>query len=195
MIFAQDVKKLREKTGAAIMDAKKALETAGGDMDKAVAELRKRGQKMAAKRADRETKEGRVAAYIHANGQVGAMIELVAETDFVARNEQFGVLAYDIAMHVAATDPQYLSADEIPADVLEKEKEIYREQLAKEGKPEAMRENIMSGKLKKFYAEVCLLDQPFIKDEDKTVAEIIIEAIGRIGEKIEVRRFARFALK
>jgi len=195
MISAQDVKKLREQTGAAMMDAKHALEEAGGDIEKAIESLRKKGQKMAAKRAGREAKEGCVAAYIHANGQVGAMVELVSETDFVARNEQFKELAYDIAMHVAATDPQYLSSDDVPEEVIKKEKEVYREQLAKEGKPESMMENIMKGKLKKFYTDVCLLDQSFIKDEEKTVAEVITEAIGRMGEKIEIRRFARFALK
>ncbi len=194
-ITAQEVKKLRELTGAAMMDAKKALEKAKGDSDKAVEILRKQGQKMAAKRQDREAGEGRIAAYIHANGQVGAMVELLSETDFVARNEQFGELAYDIAMHVAAANPQYLTSVDVPQDVLEKEKDVYRDQLKKEGKPDNMIENILEGKLKKFYSDICLLDQSFIKDEDKTVAEVITEAIGRIGEKIEIRRFARFSLK
>ncbi len=190
----KDVTELRTRTGVGLMAAKKALEAANGDMDKAIEELRKAGAAKAAKKADREAHEGLVESYIHANGKVGTLIVLNCETDFVARNEKFQALAKDIAMHVAAAAPEYLTREEVPADVVGKEIEIYKDLLRKEGKPEEMLEKIAEGKLNKFYAEKCLLEQEFIKDDSKTITQMLEEATSVLGEKVDLSRFSRFSL-
>ena len=191
-ITAQHVAQLRATTGAGMMDAKRALEEAQGDVTKAAEILRKKGMAKAEKRAGRETSQGRVHSYIHSNGKLGAMVEVLCETDFVARNETFIGLCHDIAMHVSATDPRWATREQVPAEVIEKEKEIYRAEVT--GKPADVIEKILSGKLEKFYSETVLLDQPFVKDEEKTVGEYVKEMIATIGENIQIARFARFQI-
>ncbi|MFH0779674.1 MAG: translation elongation factor Ts [Parcubacteria group bacterium] len=187
--------KLRNLTGAGLVDCQKALDEAGGDLTKAQEILRKKGEAKAAKKIqERQAKEGIVYSYIHSNNKVGVLLELFCETDFVARTDDFKNLARDIAMQIAAMSPEYLNSDQIPDEVIEKEKEIYREQLKTEGKPEAMIEKIMTGKLQKFYEEVCLLNQPFIKDEKIKIEDLIKQAIAKIGEKIEIGKFVRFQI-
>lgn len=190
-ITAKDVAALRAKTGAGMLDCKKALEEANGDMEKAIEWLRKRGAAKAAKRAGKVAAEGIIVSYIH-GGKVGALVEVNSETDFVAKNEHFLALANDIAMHVAAVAPRFVSRDEVPADEVEKEMNIYREQMQNEGKPADIIEKIIEGKIGKYYSEVCLLEQPFLKDEDKTVEQLLTEKTAEIGEKISVRRFTRY---
>lgn len=192
-ITAKDIQDLRTRTGAGMMDCKKALEEAGGDAEKAIENLRKKGAATAAKRAGKEAKEGVVAVYSHGN-RIGSMVEVNCETDFVARNEEFKEFARDLAMQVAASAPAYVSREDVPKEVIEKEKEIEGEKLKAEGKPAEIIEKIMEGKLDKFYGEVCLLEQPFIKDCDIKVLDLINEKIAKIGEKIEVRRISRFEL-
>lgn len=193
-ISAQQVAQLRAQTGAGMMDAKNALEENDGNMEKAVEWLRTKGMAKAAKKADRETSEGRVHSYIHSNGKLGALVEVLCETDFVARNEMFVEFCNDLAMHVSASDPLYLTRDDVPLEVKEKELAIYREEMAGQGKPADVIEKIMEGKLNKWYLEVVLMDQRFIKDEDKTIEEFIKEKIASLGENIQVRRFARFSI-
>lgn len=188
------VKQLRERTGAGMMDCKRALEETNGDMDAAVEFLRKKGAAMAAKRSDRETNQGVVEAYIHAGGRIGAMVELNCETDFVAKTPQFKSLAHDIAMQIAAMSPQYISREQVSAETLQKETEIYKTQAQNEGKPAAIAEKIAQGKLDKFFQEVCLMEQSFIKDSGKTIKDLIDEATASIGEKISIRRFQRYHL-
>lgn len=191
----QEIIKLRSLTGAGMLDCKKALDEAGGDFDKATEILRKKGQAKAVKKsAERETKEGIVHTYIHANGKVGAMIELLCETDFVARNEIFRELAHDIAMQIAATEPLYLKPEDIPEDVLEKEKSMARDEMAGQSKPADILDKIVEGKMEKYYEEVCLLKQPFIKDEDRTIEDLINDKIATLGEKIEIGKFCRMAI-
>lgn len=186
---------LRNLTGAGLVDCQKALEEAGGDLAKAQEILRKKGEAKATKKLqERQTKEGIVYSYIHSNNKVGAMLELFCETDFVARTEDFKSLARDIAMQIAALAPEYLKPDDVPAEIIEKEKEVYREQLKTEGKPEAMIEKILPGKSQKFYEEVCLLNQPFIKDEKIKIEDLIKQSIAKIGEKIEIGKFIRFQI-
>ncbi len=192
-ITAADVAKLRELTGAGMMDAKRALEENGGDIEKSIDALRKSGAAKAAKKAERTTAEGKIFAYTHGN-KLAVMVELLCETDFVARNEQFTELGTDLAMHVAASAPQFVSRDQVPADLVEREKSIYREQLAQEGKPAEIVEKIIDGKLNKFYEEICLLDQKFIKDEDKTVQQLLNDKILSIGENLKIGRFVRMQL-
>jgi elongation factor Ts len=191
-ITAQMVKELRERTGAGMMDCKKALTETGGDIEKAIEYLREKGLAAAAKKAGRIAAEGLVDSYIHPGGRVGVLVEVNCETDFVAKTEDFQNLVKDIAMQIAAAKPEYVRREEIPADVLEKEKAIYRAQALEEGKPEKIVDRIVEGRLEKYYKEVCLLEQPFIKDPDKDVQTIVNEAIAKIGENISVRRFARF---
>jgi elongation factor Ts len=191
-ISTKDISELRARTGAGMMDCKKALEEAGGDMEKAAELLRKKGIAKAEKRAGRTASQGVVVSYIHHNQQVGALVELDCETDFVARTEDFNQLARDIALHVASADPIGVSAADIPAEMLERERRIAEEQVAAEGKPENIRAKIVEGKLKKFVAERTLLDQLFIKDDSKTVGDLVKEASGKLGEAVTVRRFARF---
>ncbi|GEM89337.1 MULTISPECIES: translation elongation factor Ts [Oceanithermus] len=188
------IKKLRAATGAGMMDVKKALEEAGWDADKAIQILREKGAVKAAKKADREASEGIVTDYIHHNKRVGVLLELNCETDFVARTDDFQQLGKDIAMHIAMAAPKYVSVDEVPAEELEKEKEIYRTAAINEGKPENIAEKIAEGRIKKYLQEVVLLEQPFVKDDKITVGELIQQAIGKIGENIKVRRFCRFEL-
>lgn len=188
------IKKIREQTGAGVMDIKKALIEAGNNEEKAIEILRKHGQKVAAKKsAERVAKEGLIEAYVHGNGKVASLVMLSCETDFVARNTEFKELAHDIAMQVAAMDPKYLSADKIPADILDKEKEVIMDGMKDEKKPKDVLEKIVEGKLQKFYAEVCLLNQPYIKDDSKTINDLIVEKIAKLGEKIEVKKIARLS--
>jgi len=191
-ITASLVKDLRERTGAGMMDCKKALLETLGDLDKAIIVLREKGLAAAAKRAGRETSEGMVDAYIHMGGKIGVLIEVNCETDFVAKNAQFQALVHDLAMQVAASRPLYVSRDQVPEELVRRESEIYRSQAINEGKPEKFADKIVQGRMTKFYQEVCLLDQPFIRDPEKTVADLIGENIGTIGENISVRRFVRF---
>jgi elongation factor Ts len=193
-ISPKDVSELRGRTGAGMMDCKRALEEAGGDMDKAVEILRKKGIAKAEKRAGRVASQGLVASYIHHNQQVGVLLELNSETDFVARNEAFGQLARDIALHVASADPIGVNPEDVPAELLERERRIAEEQVAAEGKPENIRAKIVDGKLKKFVAERTLLEQAYVRNDKITVGELIKEASGKLGEAISVRRFARFQI-
>ncbi len=189
-----DIAKLREQTGAGMLDCKKALDEVNGDYDGAIDYLRKRGIAKAAKRASKVASEGTVASYIHSNGKIGVLLELNSETDFVAKNDMFINLVDDITMHIAAVAPSYVSRDEVPTELVEKEKEIYRVQLANEGKPEDIIEKILEGKLNKYFGEICLLEQKYIKDEDKTVEQLLTEKTAEIGEKLTVRRFTRYVL-
>ena len=191
-VDAKTVAQLREMTGAGIMDAKKALDEAGGDLTKATEILRKKGIVKAAGKAERETKEGRVWSYVHANGKVGAMIEVLCETDFVARNEAFVELCKELAMHVCAADPLYVRREQVSPEIIEKEKQIYLEETANQAKPENIVEKIVEGKLNKYFSETCLLEQTFIKDDTKTIEELIKEKIALLGENIQVNRFSRF---
>ena len=191
---AQDVKALRDRTGAGMMECKTALTETGGDQEKAIDLLRTRGAAKAAKRAEREATEGSVGAYIHMGGKIGVMVEVGCETDFVARNDKFQALVRDIAMHIAAAAPTSVSRDQIPADVLERERNVYREQMRESGKPEQIWDKIVDGKVEKFYAESVLLEQPFVKNPEQTVGQMITHVSGTTGEKIEVRRFTRYEL-
>ena len=191
-ISPKDVSELRSRTGAGMMDCKRALEEAGGDMERASELLRKKGIAKAEKRAGRTASQGVVISYIHHNQQVGVLVELDCETDFVARNEDFGQLARDIALHIASADPIGVSAEDVPAELIERERRIAEEQVAAEGKPENIRAKIVDGKIKKFVAERTLLEQPYVRDDKITVGELIKQAAGRMGEAITVRRFARF---
>ena len=191
-IDAKLVKELREKSGAPMGDCLKALQEAKGDMEGAFVVLRKRGMASAAKKASRSTNEGAVGTYIHAGGKIGVLVELNCESDFVALTPDFQELLKDIAMHIAATDPRYVSRNEVTAADLDREKEIYRAQAAATGKPPAIIEKMLEGKLGKFYEEFCLLDQPFIKEQTQTIAQIIATKVAKLGENISVRRFARF---
>lgn len=193
-ITAGMVKELRQATGAGILDCRKALEIAAGDFDKAVDHLREKGLAKAAKRMSREAKDGRVASYIHAGGRIGVLVEVNCETDFVARTEEFQTLVNDIAMQIAAMSPRYVQREDVPESVLEHERALYRAQALEEGKPEKIVERIVEGRLKKFYIEVCLLEQAFIRDDEYTIDEILKDAIAKMGENIVVRRFARFEL-
>lgn len=193
-ITAALVKELREKTGLGMMDCKHALVETKGDIEKAVEYLRKKGALKAAKRQGRATTEGRVGSYVHMTGKIGVLLELNCESDFVAKTEQFGELLKDLCMQIAASAPKWVSSSDIPEDVVTKEKEIYLAQARESGKPEKMLEKIAQGKLVKFYTEVCLLDQPFVKDPAKSVADLIKEKIAQLGENITVGRFVRFQL-
>jgi len=186
------VKQLREITGLGMMDCKKALEEAGGDVQKAVDLLRKKGAAVAAKRSEKATAEGIVQTYIHPGSQVGVMVELNCETDFVARTEEFKNFAHDICLHIAAIKPLYLNPEDVDSKFLEHEKEIIREQLAGAGKPEKMIEQIVEGKVKKLYSEICLMKQQFVKNDQMTIEEVLKELIGKTGENIKIKRFARF---
>jgi elongation factor Ts len=191
-ISPKDVSELRARTGAGMMDCKRALEEAGGDMDKASEILRKKGIAKAEKRSGRTASQGLVVSYIHHNQQVGVLLELNCETDFVARNEAFSQLARELALHVASADPIGVNPEDVPAELIERERRIAEEQVAAEKKPEQIRAKIVDGKIKKFVAERTLLEQPFVKNDKITVGELIKEASGKLGETISVRRFARF---
>jgi elongation factor Ts len=188
------VSELRARTGAGMMDCKRALEEAGGDMDKAAEILRKKGIAKAEKRAGRSAAQGLIVSYIHHNAQVGVLLEVNCETDFVARTDAFQQLARDIALHIASADPIAVSPEDIPADLIERERRIAEEQVAAEGKPENVRPKIVEGKLKKFIAERTLLEQPYVKDDSKTVGQLVKEVSGKVGEAVQVKRFARFKI-
>lgn len=191
-ITAQMVKELRESTGAGILDCKQALEAHDGDFDKAVTHLREKGMAAAAKRASREAKEGLIGSYVHAGSKVAGMIEVNCETDFVARTDEFQTLAHDLAMQVVAARPLYLTPDDVPDEELEEQKTIFRAQLQDSGKPENIVDRIVEGKLKKYFEEVCLMEQPFIKDSALTVGELVQQQNALLGENLVVRRFVRF---
>jgi len=193
-ISAKDVKALRDKTGAGMMDCKKALETSGGDEEKAIAWLREKGIAKSQKKAGRATSEGFVGSYIHSNGKIGVMVEILCETDFVARGDDFRAFAKDVAMQIAAANPLCVTPDQVPADVLAKEMEIFKNQAIEEGKPEHIAEKIVEGRVKKFYKEVCLLEQPFIKDDKKSIQDLLTDLIGVLGENIQIGRFHRLAV-
>ncbi|BBA70417.1 translation elongation factor Ts [Geobacter sulfurreducens] len=193
-ITAAQVNELRKITGAGLMDCKKALTETNGDLEQAVDYLRKKGLAAASKKAGRAATEGAVGSYIHAGGKIGVLVEVNCETDFVARNDNFQAFVKDIAMHIAAASPQYVRREEVPAELLEREKEIYRAKARETGKPENIIEKIIEGQVNKFYAEICLMEQNFVKDPDKTVQQFLNEAISSIGENMSVRRFARFVL-
>jgi elongation factor Ts len=191
-ISAAQVKELREKTGAPMMDCKKALTEANGDLEKAIVVLRKRGTAVAQQKAARVTSEGSVAHYIHAGGKIGVLVEVNCESDFVARTDDFKELTHDIAMHIAASDPKFVRKEDVTAADIEREKDIYRAQAAASGKPANIIEKMLAGKMEKFYEEVCLLEQPFIKDQTISISQLIAAKVGKLGENIAVRRFARF---
>jgi elongation factor Ts len=193
-ISASMVKELRIKTNAGMMDCKEALQASGGDFEKAVEYLRTKGLSAATKRSSKAAKDGTIASYIHMQGRIGVMVEVNCETDFVARTDDFQTMARDIAMHIAASNPVYVRSEDVPESVLEKEKAIYQEQARAEGKPEKIWDRIAQGKLKKYYEEVCLLNQKFVKDMDITVETLVSNMIAKTGENIMVRRFARFQL-
>jgi elongation factor Ts len=193
-ISAKDVKELRERTGAGMMECKSALEEAGGNMESAIDILRSRGAAKAAKRAAREASEGAVGSYIHMGGKIGVLVEVNCETDFVAKTDDFQQLVRDIAMHVAAANPVAVTREEIPEDAIERERNVYREQMRESGKPEQIWDKIVSGKMDKFFAESTLLGQPFVKNPDVTVGDLITQVSAKTGEKIQVRRFTRYAL-
>ena len=193
-ITAALVKELRERTGAGMMDCKKALAATEGDMDKAIDFLREKGLAAAAKKAGRIAAEGLVESYIHGGGRIGVLVEVNCETDFVAKTDAFKSLVKDIAMHIAAANPSYLRREEVPAAELEHEKMVLSEQARNEGKPEKIIEKMVTGRIEKYYKEVCLLEQPFVKDPDKTISDLITESIAKIGENIAIRRFTRYQL-
>jgi elongation factor Ts len=193
-VTAQMVKELREMTGAGILDAKKALDASGGDMDAAKTSLREKGLAKAAKKASREAKEGVIEMYAHPGGQVGVMVEINCETDFVARNEQFQQLAHDIALQIAAMGPRYLQKEDVPQEDLDKEREILTNLTLQEGKPEKIVARIVEGRMSKYYSDYVLLDMPFVRDESKTIGRMVTDAIAALGENIVVRRFARYEL-
>jgi len=193
-VSAAAVKNLREKTGAGMMDCKKALAESGGDLDKAVDYLRQKGLAAASKKASRTASDGAVGAYVHPGGKIGVLVELNCETDFVARTPEFQNLLKDIAMQIAAANPRYIRAEEVPTGDLEKEREVYRRQALESGKPEKVVDKIVDGKIDRFYSEVCLLEQSFIKNPDRKVSEILTEAVARLGENIQVKRFSRYQL-
>jgi len=192
MIEASAVKELRERTGSGMMDCKKALTESNGDMEKAIEILREKGLAAAAKKAGRIASEGIVDSYIHGGGRIGVLIEVNSETDFVAKNEEFRQFVKDMAMQVAASNPLYVKREEVDQKVIEKEREIYRAQALNEGKPEKIVDKMVEGRIEKYYKEICLLEQPFIKDTDKTVQEVLNSMIAKIGENLSIRRFVRF---
>lgn len=191
-ISAAMVKTLRDRTGAGMMDCKRALQETGGDLEQAVDSLRSKGAAKAAQRSDRAVREGVVASYLHHGGRIGVLLELNCETDFVAATDEFRALARDLAMHVAASDPLAVRAEDVDAEVVERERRVYEEQVAAEGKPEKIRDRIVAGKMAKFFKERVLVEQPFVKDPDRSVGDLVTEVSARTGEKIAVARFARF---
>lgn len=193
-ITAQMVKELRERTSAPMMDCKKMLEEAGGDLEKAIDLLRKKGLASAAKKAGRVTAEGAVGSYIHAGGKIGVLVEINCETDFVARTDEFQEIVKDIGLHIAASDPRFVRREEVTEDVLAREREIYRDQTLESGKPENLVDRIVEGKMSKFYSETVLLEQPFVKNPDQSVEKYLAEKVAKIGENIQVRRFVRYKL-
>ena len=193
-ITAAAVSELRARTGCGMMDCKKALVECDGDAEKAIDYLREKGLAKAAKKADRNAKDGRIFSYIHNTGKVGVMVEIDCETDFVAKTDDFQQLGHDVAMQIAAAKPEYVAPEDVPADVLEREKSVYREQLLAEGKPAAIIDKILEGKVRKFYEQVCLLEQPWIRDDEKKIKDLVIAQIAKMGENMKIRRFSRFSI-
>lgn len=193
-ISAADVKELRERTGVGIMDCKRALQEANGDIEEAIKLLRTMGKAKAAKRAGREASEGRIESYVHMGGKIAVLLELNCETDFVARSDDFVELARDLAMHVAAANPLFLSREDVDSAALDAERSVYAEQARAEGKPEDLIQRIVDGKINRYYQEVCLMEQAFVKNPDVKVADLVTQAVAKLGENVVVRRFARFAL-
>lgn len=193
-ITAAQVKELRDRTGAGMLECKKALEGSGGDLEAAIDALRAKGAAKAAKRAGKQASEGAVGSYVHMNGKIGVLVEVNCETDFVARTDDFQALVRDLAMHIAASSPLGVSAEDVPEDVVERERGVYLEQVKGEGKPENLHEKIVDGKMKKFFQEAALLEQPFVKDTDRTVGQLVTDVSAKTGEKIVVRRFTRYEL-
>lgn len=193
-ITSKMVQDLRSETGLGMMDCKKALVECGGDMGKAVEHLRKKGMKVAENRSGRDTSQGAVEAYIHTGGKIGVLLEMLCETDFVARTDGFKDLCHDIALHIAAADPHYLNREDVPADILDREKDIFATQCKEEGKPEKVIPKIVEGKLERFYESVCLIDQPFVKDPDKKISDVIAGKMAETGENIRIGRFTRYVL-
>ncbi len=194
MISAQEVKKLRDRTGASMAECKKSLEESAGDMDKAIKILQKSGSKIADKKCGRDMAEGYIGSYIHSNGKVGVLIEVVCETDFVARNEEFKKLTHDLAMHIAALNPEYVNCDEINSEIIKNKKAELLEEVKKENKPPEIMEKIVEGKVKKYFDEICLMSQPFVKNPETTIEELVTEKIAKLGENIKVKRFVRFEI-
>lgn len=194
MISASDVKSLRERTGAGMMDCKNALSEAGGDVEKAIELLREKGLAAAVKKSGRIAAEGIVESYIHMGGKIGVLLEVNCETDFVAKTPEFKEFVHDIAMHIAAANPLYVSEDEVGEDVIEKEKAILRAQALNEGKPEKIVDKMVEGRIQKYKKEICLLEQPFVKDTDKTIKQMVTDQISRIGENVSIRRFTRYEM-
>jgi len=194
MISASVVKELRERTGVGMMECKKALQETEGNLDKAIEYLRERGLAVAAKKSGRIAAEGIVESYIHAGGKIGVLLEVNCETDFVAKTDEFRTFVRDIAMHIAASNPKYIARSEVTGDTIEKERDILRAQAIHEGKPEKIVDKIVEGRIEKFYKDICLLEQPFVKDPDKTVQEMVTQMIASIGENINIRRFSRFQM-
>ncbi|MEL7570616.1 MAG: translation elongation factor Ts [Eubacteriaceae bacterium] len=193
-ITSETVKELREKMGAGMMDCKKALTQTDGDIEKAIEYLREKGLAAAAKKSSRIAAEGIVASYIHMGGKIGVLVEVNCETDFVAKNDMFQNFVKDVTLHIAALNPLYLTAEDVPADVIDKEKAIYKAQAMNEGKPENIAEKMVEGRLKKYFKDICLMEQPFVKDPDKSVADVVKEIIASIGENIKIRRFVRYQM-
>lgn len=194
MITAQEVKNLRDRTGASMMGCKKALEESSGDIEKAIKILQKSGSKIADKKCGRDTEEGCIGSYIHSNGKIGVLVEINCETDFVAKGDEFMELAHNLAMHIAAADPKYVSYDEIDSADMESKKKEFAEEVEKENKPQEIMEKIVEGKVKKYFSEICLLNQPFIKDQDMTIEELVTGKIAKTGENIKVKRFVRIEM-
>lgn len=188
------IKELRQETGAGVLDCREALEAASGDFENAVAALREKGLAEVAERADRVAADGRVEAYVHPGNRVAVMLELNCETDFVARTDDFKTLAHDLALHIAFASPRYIAREDVPEEVIEDERSDYRAQALEEGKPEHIVDRIVEGRLDKFYQQVCLLEQPFVKDDDRTIQDLIADAIAKLGENIVMRRFVRYQL-
>ncbi len=193
-ITAAVVKELREKTGAGMMDCKNALKEVDGDMDKAIEVLRTKGIARASKKADRAVNEGRIESYIHPGSKLGVLVEINCETDFVAKTDDFSLFARDVAMQIAASSPLFIKREDVDQDTIDQEMKIYREQAKEQGKPENIIDKIATGKLDKFYSEICLLEQPFVKDPDKTIENLVTETISKLGENITIRRFTRFKI-
>jgi len=193
-ITAAMVKELRQVTGAGVLDCRKALEVSAGDFESAVAALREKGLAAAAKRAGRQASDGRVEAYVHPGNRIAVLLELNCETDFVARTDDFKTLAHDLALHIAFAAPRYLTREQVPGEVVERERSDYRAQAVEEGKPEHIVDRIIEGRLEKFFQQACLMEQPFVKDEEKTVQELITDAIAKLGENVVMRRFVRYQL-
>lgn len=193
-IDTKTVQRLREKTGVSIMECKRALEKSGGDEEKAIQILKMEGKLKALKKSERKTKDGIIESYIHSNRKLGVLLELRCETDFVAKTEEFKNLAHDIAMHIAASNPYYIKPEDIPNEVVESQKNLFREEFENVDKPKNIIDSIVDGKMKKYFSEVCLLNQPFVKDLDKTVGDLIQESIAKVGENIEIEKFARFEI-